>query len=100
MAQAVSEAFSREEHLMVEAGTGVGKSFAYLVPSLEFAHRNKDRVVVSTNTKNLQEQLFYKDLPQLSRILPVPFKAVLVKGRENYICERRWEDLVTKAARN
>lgn len=99
MAQAVSEAFSREEHLMVEAGTGVGKSFAYLVPSLEFAHRNKDRVVVSTNTKNLQEQLFYKDLPQLSRILPVPFKAVLVKGRENYICERRWEDLVNQSSK-
>jgi ATP-dependent DNA helicase DinG len=97
MAHAVSEAFTKEEHLVVEAGTGVGKSFAYLVPSLEFAHRNKDRVVVSTNTKNLQEQLFYKDLPQLSKILPVPFKAVLVKGRENYICERRWEDMMSQS---
>lgn len=99
MAEAVSEAFTREEHLVVEAGTGVGKSFAYLVPSLEFAHRNKDRVVVSTNTKNLQEQLFYKDLPQLAKILPVPFKAVLIKGRENYICERRWEELLSQSGK-
>jgi len=99
MAQAVDEAFGREEHLVVEAGTGVGKSFAYLVPSLEFAHRRKARVVVSTNTKNLQEQLFYKDLPQLKEILPVPFKAVLVKGRENYICQRRWEELISQGDR-
>ena len=99
MAEAVSQAFTREEHLVVEAGTGVGKSFAYLVPSLEFAHRNKARVVVSTNTKNLQEQLFYKDLPQLAKILPVPFKAVLIKGRENYICERRWEELLSQSGR-
>jgi ATP-dependent DNA helicase DinG len=77
MATAVEEAFKKSEHLVVEAGTGVGKSFAYLVPSLEFAHRNKSKVVVSTNTKNLQEQLFFKDLPQLKKILPVPFKAVL-----------------------
>ncbi len=99
MAQAVSEAFTNEEHLAVEAGTGVGKSFAYLVPSLEFAQRTKARVVVSTNTKNLQEQLFYKDLPQLKKILPVPFKAVLIKGRENYICERRWEEMLSQGDR-
>ncbi len=97
MAKAVAETFAQEEHLVVEAGTGVGKSFAYLVPSLEFAHRNKVRVVVSTNTKNLQEQLFYKDLPGLAKILPVPFKAVLIKGRENYICERRWEELLMQS---
>ncbi|MDD3535516.1 MAG: helicase C-terminal domain-containing protein [Candidatus Cloacimonetes bacterium] len=92
MAQEVQKAFSNAQHLIVEAGTGVGKSFAYLVPALEFSSRNGDKVVVSTNTKNLQEQLFYKDLPQLKELLPIPFKAVLVKGRENYICERRWED--------
>ena len=96
MARAVDDAFRKNEHLVVEAGTGVGKSFAYLVPSLEFAHRNKAKVVVSTNTKNLQEQLFFKDLPQLKKILPVAFKAVLVKGRENYICERRWEEMITQ----
>ncbi len=99
MAHSVEEAFQNEHHLVVEAGTGVGKSFAYLVPSLEFAHRSRSRVVVSTNTKNLQEQLFYKDLPQLKQILPVPFKAVLVKGRENYICERRWEELISQGDR-
>ncbi|MCB5277092.1 MAG: helicase C-terminal domain-containing protein [Candidatus Cloacimonadaceae bacterium] len=99
MAQAVSDAFNNEDHLVVEAGTGVGKSFAYLVPALEFAHRSKAKVVVSTNTKNLQEQLFYKDLPQLAKILPVPFKAVLIKGRENYICERRWEELINQSSR-
>lgn len=99
MASCVDEAFKREEHLVVEAGTGVGKSFAYLVPALEFARRNKAKVVVSTNTKNLQEQLFYKDLPQLKQMLSIPFKAVLVKGRENYICERRWEDLMLQQDR-
>nr|MDK2851467.1 ATP-dependent helicase DinG [Candidatus Cloacimonadota bacterium] len=99
MAHSVEDAFKNEHHLVVEAGTGVGKSFAYLVPSLEFAYRCKARVVVSTNTKNLQEQLFYKDLPQLKEILPVPFKAVLIKGRENYICERRWEELIIQGDR-
>ncbi|HNQ43750.1 MAG TPA: DEAD/DEAH box helicase family protein, partial [Candidatus Cloacimonadota bacterium] len=94
MARAVDTAFKNEEHLVVEAGTGVGKSFAYLVPAMEFARRSKAKVVVSTNTKNLQEQLFYKDLPQLKQMLAIPFKAVLVKGRENYICERRWEEIV------
>lgn len=92
MAEEVQKAFSNAHHLIVEAGTGVGKSFAYMVPALEFSSRNGDKVVVSTNTKNLQEQLFYKDLPQLKELLPIPFKAVLVKGRENYICERRWEE--------
>lgn len=99
MAKAVSDAFKNEEHLVVEAGTGVGKSFAYLVPSIEFSYQNRAKVVVSTNTKNLQEQLFYKDLPQLAQILPVPFKAVLIKGRENYICERRWEELISQSAK-
>ncbi|MDD4148268.1 MAG: helicase C-terminal domain-containing protein, partial [Candidatus Cloacimonetes bacterium] len=99
MAKAVSEAFTNEDHLVVEAGTGVGKSFAYLVPALEFAQRSKAKVVVSTNTKNLQEQLFYKDLPQLAKILPVAFKAVLIKGRENYVCERRWEELINQSSR-
>lgn len=94
MASQITEAFKNEDHLVVEAGTGVGKSFAYLVPAMEFSRETKAKVVVSTNTKNLQEQLFYKDLPQLREMLPLPFKAVLVKGRENYICERRWEELL------
>lgn len=99
MANQVEEAFQNSDHLVVEAGTGVGKSFAYLVPALKFSQRTKSKVVVSTNTKNLQEQLFYKDLPQLREMLPLPFKAVLVKGRENYVCERRWDELLNEQTR-
>ncbi len=96
MAKEIDAAFRASKHLAVEAGTGVGKSFAYLVPALAFADRHKTKIVVSTNTKNLQEQLFYKDLPQLKDMLPLPFKAALVKGRENYVCERRWGELLTE----
>ncbi len=99
MARQVEEAFQNSDHLVVEAGTGVGKSFAYLVPAIKFSQRTKSKVVVSTNTKNLQEQLFYKDLPQLKEMMPLPFKAVLVKGRENYVCERRWEELLNEQTR-
>lgn len=96
MAQFVSEAFAGEHHLAVEAGTGVGKSFAYLVPAISFALEKRTKVVVSTNTKNLQEQLFYKDLPQLAKMVPISFGASLVKGRENYVCERRWQEFLTE----
>ncbi len=99
MAHQVQQNFEAGKLLAVEAGTGVGKSFAYLVPAISFAHRNKTRVVVSTNTKNLQEQLFHKDLPTLKQLLPLPFKAALVKGRENYICERRWEEFLLEQTR-
>ncbi|HEV3444029.1 MAG TPA: helicase C-terminal domain-containing protein [Gemmataceae bacterium] len=89
MAEAVAEALSAPRHLMVEAGTGVGKSFAYLVPAILAAADNpKFRVVVSTHTISLQEQLIHKDIPFLQKVLP-PFKAVLVKGRSNYISLRR-----------
>ncbi|MGC9362386.1 MAG: ATP-dependent DNA helicase, partial [Candidatus Syntrophosphaera sp.] len=99
MAKEVETCFKNEKHLAVEAGTGVGKSFAYLVPAISFANRHDTKVVVSTNTKNLQEQLFYKDLPQLREMLPLPFKATLVKGRENYVCERRWEEFLMEQSR-
>jgi len=99
MAEQVADTFAKQDFLVVEAGTGVGKSFAYLVPAIDFSNRNKSKVIVSTNTKNLQEQLFFKDLPQLKKILPLPFKAVLVKGRENYICERRWQELLQEQTR-
>jgi ATP-dependent DNA helicase DinG len=89
MAQAVERAIAGPKHLMVEAGTGVGKSFAYLVPALQAAIANKDcRVVVSTQTISLQEQLIQKDIPFLQAVLP-PFRAVLVKGRSNYLSLRR-----------
>ncbi|GIW82606.1 MAG: helicase [Gemmatales bacterium] len=90
MASAIESAICGRHHLLVEAGTGVGKSFAYLVPAIEAAVRDDEcRVVVSTHTISLQEQLIEKDLPFLQSVLPYEFRAVLVKGRSNYISLRR-----------
>lgn len=89
MLRAVAEAFNKRQHLLVEAGTGTGKSIAYLLPAVHFAMQNGERVVISTNTINLQDQLFLKDIPDLQKILPFEFKAALLKGRSNYICLRR-----------
>ena len=89
MGQAVAAALADHEHLMVEAGTGVGKSFAYLVPAVQHALAAKKRVLISTYTISLQEQLVSKDIPFLQGVLPDRFKAVLAKGRSNYICPRR-----------
>jgi predicted DnaQ family exonuclease/DinG family helicase len=90
MAEAVLHHFQQEEFLLVEAGTGVGKSFAYLIPALLLAEKSKEKVVISTNTKNLQEQLFNKDIPFVKECLSIPFSAVLLKGRRNYLCEKKW----------
>ena len=89
MAEAVAAAFDAREHLLVEAGTGVGKSFAYLVPAILQAVGENRRVIISTYTIALQEQLIGKDLPFLERVLPMKFFAVLGKGRGNYLCLRR-----------
>lgn len=89
MADAVSRAMSSRRHLMVEAGTGVGKSFAYLLPAIDRILAANERVVVVTHTITLQEQLIEKDIPALQRVFDRPFKAVLVKGRNNYIGLRR-----------
>lgn len=91
MAFAVAEAFNQGKLAVVEAGTGTGKSLAYLVPALLWARSNNERVVVSTRTINLQEQLIRKDLPFLRRATGIEFRAVLVKGRSNYLCRRRSE---------
>ena len=91
MAEAVGDAFNRSRHLMVEAGTGTGKSIAYLVPAILWAIQNNERVVVSTNTINLQEQLLDKDVPMLRDALSIPFTASVMKGRNNYLCPRRLE---------
>src|SRR5205085_5756524 len=89
MAEVVADAIADRRHLMVEAGTGVGKSFAYLVPAIQAALSQQDcRVVVSTHTIGLQEQLIRKDIPFLRQVLP-DFRAVLVKGRGNYVSLRR-----------
>lgn len=93
MVKTIIFAFNNRRHLMVEAGTGTGKSLAYLVPAVYWAVGNNEKIVISTNTINLQEQLFYKDIPLLQRTLtpalPREFKSVLVKGRRNYICLRK-----------
>jgi ATP-dependent DNA helicase DinG len=91
MAAAVERAFTEKHHLLVEAGTGVGKSFAYLLPAIDFAVRNHKRVVISTHTIALQEQLIDKDIPLIQSVYPDEFTAVLVKGRSNYLCKRRLE---------
>jgi len=91
MAAAVEAAFQGRHHLLVEAGTGVGKSFAYLVPAIRQAVENGRRVVISTHTIALQEQLIQQDIPFLSAIWPDEFTAVLLKGRQNYLGLRRLE---------
>ncbi len=97
MAVAVAEALEHEKHLVVEAGTGVGKSIAYLVPSILYAIEQSKKAIISTQTINLQEQLLYKDIPILKKILPVEFEAALMKGRQNYLCPRRLERALQQA---
>lgn len=91
MATAVESALHDSRHLMVEAGTGVGKSFGYLLPAIDFAVKYKKKVVISTHTISLQEQLIDKDIPLIQSVYPDEFTAVLVKGRSNYLCQRRLE---------
>jgi len=106
MAEAAWTALRDGKHLIAEAGTGVGKSFAYLVPAILAVteERDKDdedairRVVVSTHTISLQEQLLYKDLPLLNSVIPREFSAVLVKGRRNYLSKRRLQTALSRAS--
>ena len=98
MAVAVARALEEERHLVVEAGTGVGKSIAYLAPAILYAIAEKKKAVISTHTINLQEQLLYKDIPILKKILPIEFEAALMKGRQNYLCPRRLERALQQAA--
>ncbi len=85
----VVDAFNNGSHLLVEAGTGTGKSLAYLVPSVIWARENNVPVVISTNTKNLQTQLYEKDIPFVKNTLGIDFKAAIIKGRGNYLCIRK-----------
>ncbi len=98
MAVGVARALEEERHLVVEAGTGVGKSIAYLAPAILYAIERKKKAIVSTHTINLQEQLLNKDVPILKKILPVEFEAALMKGRQNYLCPRRLERALQQAA--
>lgn len=91
MLQVVANAISNSQHLMVEAGTGTGKSYAYLIPAALWAMQNGLRVVISTNTINLQDQLIKKDIPDLCAALDLNLRSAVLKGRNNYLCPRRMD---------
>jgi len=93
MTRVVTRALSEGRHLMVEASTGVGKSIAYLIPAALWAIQNNTRVVISTNTINLQDQLINKDIPDLKSALGLDIQAAVLKGRSNYLCPRRLDNL-------
>lgn len=93
MLRSVTQALSESHHLLVEAGTGTGKSMAYLIPAALWAMQNQTRVVISTNTINLQDQLINKDIPDLRNALGLDLRAAVIKGRSNYLCPRRLENI-------
>jgi DNA polymerase-3 subunit epsilon/ATP-dependent DNA helicase DinG len=93
MARAVTKALNQSKHLLVEAGTGTGKSMAYLAPAYAWAAKNGQRVVISTNTLNLQDQLIHKGIPDLSIAIDENVRGAVLKGRGNYLCPRRFETL-------
>ena len=100
MLQVVADSLSNSRHYMIEAGTGVGKSFAYLVPAAMWAIQNNTRVVISTNTINLQDQLIKKDIPDLAKALGLDLRASVMKGRGNYLCPRLLGILRRRGPRN
>ena len=100
MARMVATAFNNGQHFMVEAGTGTGKSFAYLVPAALWAIQNQARVIISTNTINLQDQLIKKDIPDTKHALNLDLNATVLKGRRNYLCPRRLEGLRYRGPRS
>lgn len=97
MSEMVGRAFNEKQVLLAEAGTGTGKSLAYLLPAALWAQGSHNQVIISTNTINLQEQLLNKDIPLLRRQLGQNFKAVVLKGRSNYLCQRKWQALRRQA---
>ena len=93
MAQYIQDAINEDRKIIVEAGTGTGKTLAYLIPSIKWAVTNKKKVIIATNTINLQEQLLLKDIPLAKSIIKDEFSYVLVKGRSNYLCKRLFNEL-------
>src|SRR5712691_10932889 len=93
MAAAVARVFEHGGVLLAEAGTGTGKTLAYLVPAI----LRRERVLISTGTKNLQEQIFFKDIPALRDALGIPFTATYMKGRANYLCLHKLDHLADGA---
>ena len=100
MLRVVTRSLSEGQHLLVEAGTGTGKSFAYLIPAALWAVTNNERVIISTNTINLQEQLINKDIPDVAQILNLDLRSVVLKGRSNYLCPRRLHSLRERGPQN
>ncbi len=97
MSEQVTTAFNEKQVLLAEAGTGTGKSLAYLLPAALWAKGSRQQVIISTNTINLQEQLMSKDIPLLRQQLGEDFAAVVLKGRSNYICRRKWRSMRQQA---
>ena len=100
MLRSVTKALSTSQHVMIEAGTGIGKSFAYLLPAALWSTTNNHRVVISTNTINLQDQLMDKDIPDLRAALGLNLRAIVLKGRSNYLCPRRLEAMRHRGPQN
>lgn len=95
MAQVIEDGLNSETKVVVEAGTGTGKTLAYLIPAIEWSVKNKKRVVITTNTINLQEQLLNKDIPIVKKVIQEDFSYILVKGRGNYLCNRKLHNVAT-----
>lgn len=93
MAKHIEKGINEEKKVVVEAGTGTGKTLAYLIPAIEWAVKNEKKVIVSTNTINLQEQLLNKDIPIIKKVMEKDFKYALIKGRGNYACWRKFEQM-------
>lgn len=94
LSQEVANALANEQFLIAEAGTGVGKTLAYLIPTVHWAVSEGERVVVATRTRALQQQIMEKDIPALQKILPFPFEAAEIKGRENYLCWNKYQSIL------
>lgn len=93
MAQTIEKGVNSNTPVVVEAGTGTGKTLAYLIPTIEWAIKNEKKIIISTNTINLQEQLLSKDIPVVKKVIGKDFKYILVKGRGNYLCNRKYFNL-------
>ena len=93
MAHYIQDAINEDRKIIIEAGTGTGKTLAYLIPAIKWAVANKKKVIIATNTINLQEQLLLKDIPLAKSIIKEDFSYVLVKGRSNYLCKRLFNEL-------
>lgn len=96
MALSVQRGINENKKIVVEAGTGTGKTLAYLIPAIKWAIQNQKKIIIATNTINLQEQLLYKDIPIVRSIIDEKFSYVLVKGRNNYLCKRLFNEVSIK----